>query len=99
MSQELTRPIEATESLPKDDKAAEETIKALLKRNKQLRKELEDAMHDLNELKILFHDAAQDIARKSDLIDRLRDALSQIYEMVENGCNHEDILAEVEWRV
>lgn len=97
ISPELTRLVETAESVAKDDKTAEQTIKALLERNKQLRKELEDARRDLNELKILFHDAAQDIARKSDLIDRLRDALSQIYEMVENGCNHEDILAEVGW--
>lgn len=97
MSQQLTHPIETAESVPKDDKKAEETIRTLLERNKQLRKELDDAMRDLNELKILFHDADKDIAHKSDLIDRLRDALSQVYEMVENGCNHEDILAEVEW--
>lgn len=99
MSPELTSPIKATEAIPvpKDDKTAEETIKGLLEKNERLRKELENAMHEFNELKILFHDAAQDITRKSDLIDRLRDALSQVYQMVENGCNHEDILAEVEW--
>ena len=72
-------------------------IEALRKENVRLRKKLEHTRYELNELKILFHDAAQDIARKSDLIDRLRGALSHAYEMVENGCNHEDILAEVEW--
>ena len=97
ISQELARPIEAAESVPKDDQTAKETIKALLERNKQLRKELEDAMRDLNELKILFHDAGKEIAQKNDLIDRLRDTLGRAYEMVESGCNHEDMLAEVEW--
>ena len=97
MSPELTGSIETVESIPKDDNIAEETIKDLLQRNEQLRKQLEDAMRELNELKILFHDAAQDIAQRDDLIDRLRDTLNQVYEMIENGCNHEDILAEVEW--
>lgn len=97
ISQELTRLIVATEAVSKDEKTAEQTIHNIREENERLRKELEDTRHQLNEMKILFHDAAQDIARKSDLIDKLRDTMSQVYEMVENGCNHEDILAEVEW--
>ena len=97
ISQELTHLIEATEAVPKDEKTAESNIEALREENERLHKELEDTRHQLDDLKNLFHDAAQDIDRNSDLIDRLRDTLGQVYEMVENGCNHEDILAEVEW--
>lgn len=97
ISQELTHLIEATEAVPIDEKTAEKHIEALREENERVRKELEDTRHQLDDLKNLFHDAAKDIARKSDLIDRLRDALCQVYEMVDNGCNHEDMLAEVEW--
>jgi len=85
ISQELTRPIGAAEAVPKDEKTAESNIETLREENERLRKELENARHQLDDLKNLFHDAAQDIARKSDLIDRLRGALSQVYDMVENG--------------
>lgn len=97
ISQELARLIEAAEAVPMDEKTAERNIEALQRENERLRKELEDTRHQLDDLKNLFHDAGKDIAQKNELIDRLRDALSQVYEMVENGCNHEDILAEVEW--
>lgn len=97
MSPELTQLIGAAEAFQKDEKTAEKTIQTIREENERLRKELEEAVRQLEDLKSLLHDAVQDITRKGDLIDRLRDALSQAYEMVENGCNHEDILAEVEW--
>jgi len=47
----------------------------------------------------LFHDAAIDINQKGDLIDRLRETLNQVHDMVQNGCHHENILEQVVWRV
>lgn len=99
ISQELTRLIDVPETISKHEKTAENNSTSLREENEKLRKELEYTKHQLSEMNVLFHDAAQDIALKSDLIDRLRDALSQVYEMIENGRNHEDILAEVEWRL
>lgn len=99
MSPELTRLTESTEAVPNQKKTIDGNIEALREENETLQKELRHTKYELGELKIIFHEAAQDIARKSDLIDRLRDVLSQVYEMVENGCNHEDILAEVKWRL
>ena len=42
---------------------------------------------------------AIDINEKSDLIDRLRETLDQVHDMVQNGCHHENILEQVKWRI
>jgi DNA-binding GntR family transcriptional regulator len=77
----------------------EKEIKDLREENDKLRKELDYTKYQLGEMNSLFHDAAIDINQKSALIDRLRATLSQVHDMVQNGCHHENILEQVEWRI
>jgi hypothetical protein len=77
----------------------EKEIKDLREENDKLRKELDHTKYQLGEMNSLFHDAAIDINKKSALIDRLRATLNQAHDMVQNGCHHENILEQVEWRI
>jgi hypothetical protein len=77
----------------------EKEIKDLREENDKLRKDLDHTKYQLNEMNSLFHDAAIDINKKSDLIDRLRATLNQVHDMIQNGCHHENILEQVEWRI
>jgi hypothetical protein len=78
---------------------SEKEIKDLREENDKLRKELDHTKYQLGEMNSLFHDAAIDINKKSDLIDRLRETLNQVHDMVQNGCHHENILEQVVWRI
>jgi hypothetical protein len=82
-----------------NNEMAEKEIKDLREENDKLRKELDHIKYQLNEMNSLFHDAAIDINKKSDLIDRLRETLNQVHDMVQNGCHHENILEQVVWRI
>ena len=82
-----------------NNEMSEKEIKDLREENDKLRKELDHTKYQLNEMNSLFHDAAIDINKKSDLIDRLRETLDQVRDMVQNGCHHENILEQVKWRI
>ena len=82
-----------------NNERSEKEIKDLREENDKLRKDLDHTKYQLNEINSLFHDAAIDINQKSDLIDRLRATLNQVHDMVQNGCHHENILEQVEWRI
>ena len=82
-----------------ENETSEKEIKDLREENDKLRKELDHTKYQLGEMNSLFHDAAIDITKKSDLIDRLRASLNQVHDMIQNGCHHETILEQVEWRI
>ena len=82
-----------------NNEMSEKEIKDLREENDKLRKELDHTKYQLSEMNSLFHDAAIDITKKSELIDRLRATLNQVHDMVQNGCHHENILEQVEWRI
>ena len=82
-----------------NNERSEKEIKDLREENDKLRKELDHTKYQLGEMNSLFHDAAIDINKKSDLIDRLRETLNQVHDMVQNGCHHENILEQVVWRI
>lgn len=76
-----------------------EELNNLKAENTNLRKELESIKYELNDVKPLFHQAVLDLETKRDLIDRLRKTLKQVYDMVENGSDHVNILSEIDWRI
>jgi regulator of replication initiation timing len=82
-----------------ENEMSEKEIKDLREENDKLRKELDHTKYQLGEMNSLFHDAAIDINKKSDLIDRPRETLNQVHDMIQNGCHHENILEQVEWRI
>ncbi|GEM_PF-2549170 len=82
-----------------ENERSEKEIKDLREENDNLRKELDYTKYQLGEMNNIFHDAAIDINQKSDLIDKLRATLNQVHDMVQNGCHHENILEQVEWRI
>src|SRR5208283_3853240 len=82
-----------------NNEMSEKEIKDLRVENDKLRKDLDYTKYQLGEMNSLFHDAAIDINNKSDLIDRVRATLNQVHDMVQNGCHHENILEQVEWRI
>jgi len=96
--QESNDLVDDVKTVPEND-GFEQKIKYLLEENDKLQKELDHKKYQLGEMNSLFHDAAIDITKKSELIDRLRATLHQVYDMVQNGYNHENILEQVTWRI
>jgi len=97
-SQETSDLVDAVKMVPENERFERE-IKDLQEANDKLHKELDHTKYQLNEMNSLFHDAAIDITKKGEMIDRLRATLNQVYEMVQNGCDHANILEQVTWRI
>ena len=65
----------------------------------ELRKDLDHRQYQVDQLQELYHETALEFKKKDELIEKLRATLKQVQDMVENGCEHWNILSEVDWRV
>ena len=72
---------------------------ALRAENKKLRADLEHREYQVNQLQELFHESALENSSNNKLIEKLKRTIKQVHDMVENGCDHVNILEQIDWRV
>jgi hypothetical protein len=67
--------------------------------NKRLREGLDHREYQVNQLEEIFHDSTLQLNSKNKLIEKLRRTLKQVFDMIENGYDPVNILAQIDWHI
>lgn len=85
--------------VPEVNDSLEKEIQSLRDVNDSLRKELDHVKIQLGESERLFNEACHDLDASNELVEKLKDKLNQVHDMIENEWSPDNILMEINWRI